>query len=499
MNEGVTSGHQRASMALSPTRTLLLSLLIPLQGAAVQLEELQEQVFALTRAVEALAGRVESMELQTSQRRRLLTHPESNHEGAFRRLSTDAGAAALNLHSPSGGSSRLVSSDEGLSITSHSNLTEVTGTLVVDELLGNGRGLEGVQRRVSDPCSPGSCIRAIGSIGDVTCQAVGTVAADDFAALQSEVATLRHLIGAITPPPAAPPPPPAGPLPYGCAQIPGASRIVCDSGPNVDRILAVWTVPGGVTTLMVKGWGCGGSSGVDGHAGDGYQYPQGGGGGAFAGILVTTPGEELTLAINLYCPPHDEDVCGDSYGRSGGGSGYTGIFRQAGAGSAYSPVVIAAGGGGGGQNDGSNGGAAHSTSAGSSASGHPYLTGEGANYPYFQGGAGLPGGNDGAYASSAGGGGRNYLVSDTTTTGISLYAGSGVNPGNPNDADRQGAGTGGRSTEPPSGGGTCGRCNIDGTCNRKFDDGTCVCIRCSHTIGWGLGGGRLILDWSGSA
>ena len=203
--------------------------------------------------------------------------------------------------------------------------------------------------------------------GELTANGVSlSEMAATLATLQDEVATLRQLVNVITPPPGFPPPPgspppspppplapPASPLPEGCVQSNFTNELVCadctitatQTGVDCLRLMLDWTVPSGVTTLTAKGWGGGGVSGSDHSGPDGM--PSGGGGGAFSGTLATTPGETLTLAINLYCPPYDAscyDVApyGTDGGRSYAGSGYTGIFRQDGA--SYVPLVIAAGG-----------------------------------------------------------------------------------------------------------------------------------------------------------
>jgi len=337
-----------------------------------------------------------------------------------------------------------------------------------------------------------------------------TALSSEFATLQNEVATLRQLARVITPPPASPPPvrpppapppppatPPASPLPEGCAKSISTNEIICDTGKGLLRLMVDWRVPTGVTTLTAKGWGAGGLSGNDHHAGDGYQYPAGGGGGAFAGTLATTPGEMLTLGINLYCPPYDPS-CGSPFdgGRGYAGSGYTAIFRQVGATPDYVPLVLAAGGGSGTQNGHSSGTPGSGTDSGTSSSASPHLTGAGGDYPVYNGGAGLPGGAAGAYYSASGGGGTNYLAASDAGS-MTLYSGGGTDPGNSADPDRDGAGVGGSSTEPPSGGGSCGRCNIADppSCDRKDANDVCICGLCVWFEGWGLRGGRLVLRW----
>jgi len=267
-----------------------------------------------------------------------------------------------------------------------------------------------------------------------------------------------------------------------------------------------YTVPAGVTQLVVKTWGGGG-----GGAGsqDGSDSGGAGGGGGFAQATITvTPGETLTIKVGGGggAGGHSSGsggtngggsgglVEGALVGGSGGGGGYSEVLRGS------TPLVQAGGGGGGGyagefSGNGGGGGAGGGNSGvagGSTFSGNgggagtqstggtggPNTTcfdsGSAGNGSANQGGTGgsngsfcnasgggggggqFGGGGGGLSNSGAGGGGGSDLVTGSNTAET---AGSGVNAANSSDANYAGnAGKGGSGSTGSSGGaGTDGR------------------------------------------
>lgn len=262
-----------------------------------------------------------------------------------------------------------------------------------------------------------------------------------------------------------------------------------------------YTVPSGVTSVIVKAWGGGGGSGGGGSFGG--SSGDGGGGGYTTSTLSVTPGEDLSVRVGG--GGGGGNISGT--GGGGGGGGYSGLFRSS------TPLLIAGGGGGGGGSrastthggDGGSGGCGESvteacdgktsvTNAGGTGgsdstggyqgvgncnggAGSSLTGGGGANKSYFScstggnaggtngggaggtgrsgfpgdnsggggggggyygGGGGSGGGNESSGAGGGGGGGSSYATGTAATT----TAGNGTTPGNASDADRGSAGQG---------------------------------------------------------
>lgn len=107
-----------------------------------------------------------------------------------------------------------------------------------------------------------------------------------------------------------------------------------------------WTVPAGVTSVVIKLWGGGGGSGGDGYS----QGGGGGGGGAYASkTLSVSGGQVLNFTVG-------------SGGTAGGYVGFPVFYQDGTSGSASTYSTVTAGGGGGGTDGG--GGAGGSASNG---------------------------------------------------------------------------------------------------------------------------------------
>ena len=188
---------------------------------------------------------------------------------------------------------------------------------------------------------------------------------------------------------------------------------------------ATWTVPSGVTRVLVKIWGAGGG------------HPTYGGAGGFTkGLLNVTAGETLTLRVGKTHTAEDSgtDCSGQCSGKDfiggfgGGGRGREGngggggsyIFRG---GTAHSNVLAAAGGGGGAGAQGSMVGAPYYGGAGGGDLG---LAGKGyGTYPTGGGGGGTQ--SSGGLGAPAGASG--YSTTGSTYNGTTLQGGNIVTTG----------------------------------------------------------------------
>lgn len=267
-----------------------------------------------------------------------------------------------------------------------------------------------------------------------------------------------------------------------------------------------FTIPGGVTNIVVKAWGGGGGGGGGGGASAGGA---GGGGGYVETTLTVTPNETLSINVGGGGGGGVGGGSSNSSGGGGGGGGYSRITRGS------TSLVIAAGGGGGGgggrssnytggaggggggtsgengtagansggggggggvnatggistpstRNTGSDGallkggagadgmsfdgadGSANNGGIGAGGAGgardvNTYYAGAGGGGGGRGGGAGGSGARSSSRGSGAGGGGSSYV----TGIGGNTQAAAGTTPGNASDADRAGsavAGTGG--------------------------------------------------------
>lgn len=265
-----------------------------------------------------------------------------------------------------------------------------------------------------------------------------------------------------------------------------------------------YTVPAGVTSIIVKTWGGGGGGGGGGTSGNGGN---GGGGGYSQSTIAVTPGESLTVGVGAGGGAGDWSSGGGGTlsGDGGGGGGYSVVKRGG------TSLLIAPGGGGGGGGDNSstttggnggagggtngingssslsaNGGAAGTGSAGGNggsggdnngSNGGSLIGGAGADGRSNQGSDGSKtnggspdggnggtgdengngwgggggggsgfygaGGGSGALAGNAGGGGGGGGSGYTTGTSTTKIAGSGQTPGNSSDIKRGSGGDGG--------------------------------------------------------
>lgn len=249
------------------------------------------------------------------------------------------------------------------------------------------------------------------------------------------------------------------------------------------------TVPFNATKMIVKAWGAGGGGALLYGA---TPLGSGGGGGYATGTLDVVPGESLLVYVGE----------GGALGDSGAGGGLTGILRGS------SPLIIAGSGGGGSHasgaisiiNGGAGGGATGGNGAGTLTGGKggtqvsggaagTYSTGVASDYAspgaLMEGGSNLRssavaggilyGGNGGAGGGGGGagyyGGGAGSSSTANMQTGTengsgaggsslipsngATFPGTGVNPGNMNDPERQPStvGVGGTGIAPPTNGG----------------------------------------------
>ncbi len=221
-----------------------------------------------------------------------------------------------------------------------------------------------------------------------------------------------------------------------------------------------FTVPCGVTSIVVKCWGAGGGAGGDG--GSNSKAGGSGGGGAYAtATYAVSPADVLTVVVgghggNGCCGGACVGAGGSGYGNAthAGGGGGAATASQAGAGgggggasyvlnSTTSTTLAIAGGGGGGGGSvssvggaGGGGGVNGSNSGGAGGSGNTG-TGIGANGGASGtngggggGGGGALGGNGGVNNGTGGGGGAGGSSSTNAGTANTITNGAGTVPGN---------------------------------------------------------------------
>jgi len=216
----------------------------------------------------------------------------------------------------------------------------------------------------------------------------------------------------------------------------GAQGLVVVSWTGSFSSSGTFTVPAGVTTIIVECWGAGGAGG--GTKNNNSKGGGGGAGGAYAKkTLSVLPGTDYTVTVGTGGPG------GTSAGASGNPSWFgdpTTVYAEGGTGGAAPNGGIAPGGagssansigdivfaGGNGANgtttlSGGGGGGAGSTGAGGNASGT--TAGTGTNLYGGNGGSGLTGGGNGNSGSNHGGGGSGAYVNDNTNRS----GGSGAN------------------------------------------------------------------------
>ena len=226
-----------------------------------------------------------------------------------------------------------------------------------------------------------------------------------------------------------------------------------------------YTVPVGVTSLVVKAWGAGGGGGGN----DGNAGAAGGGGAYTTSTLSVTPGDVLTVYVGgggangTTGTGSGGGAGGFGYGTGGtggnpGSSGSSGGGGGGGGGTAIvrsgTPLILAAGGGGGG-GAGNGGGETGAPGGGGGVNG----TGRGSASGGTTGGNGTLNGGNGTSRGSgdggAGGGGGGGLLGGTgggqpgcdcgagggaggsslSGTGITVINGSGTLPGNQADPE----------------------------------------------------------------
>ncbi len=257
-----------------------------------------------------------------------------------------------------------------------------------------------------------------------------------------------------------------------------------------------FVVPAACTQIAVKMWGAGGGGGFT---------PSGGGGGFTTGLVGVTPGESMTIMVG------EGGIGRGAPAGSGDGGGGTALLRFS------TPLLVAGAGGGGGSGDtptGGGGGGALGETGGAYSGGGPAFGGAGGTqtapgaggvgsrrtgfaglghdgghgsnrcggsgiggggtgfgngglgYPYCSDGGGGGGGGGwfggggggGNWGGAGGGGGAGYVASSPGVTQGSMVSGSGSQPGNSADADRQNAGTGGSTSTRGSDGAVVIRC-----------------------------------------
>lgn len=178
-----------------------------------------------------------------------------------------------------------------------------------------------------------------------------------------------------------------------------------------------WTVPSGVTRVLVRVWGAGGGGGAS--AGPGAAT--GGGGGGFAeGYFNVTPGDAISVVVGI----------------GGAGAGVTSVPGFAGGSSAFGAYISGTGGFGGDSNPTPNAAVASGGNAGIGSGGHLQLAGAGGvgglslgSGIYLGGGGGaaalMP--TNASYGGTGGPGAAGYLVGGGGVGGSSNVGGKGGN------------------------------------------------------------------------
>ncbi|MBN2042783.1 MAG: hypothetical protein JW754_03175, partial [Candidatus Aenigmarchaeota archaeon] len=208
-----------------------------------------------------------------------------------------------------------------------------------------------------------------------------------------------------------------------------------------------FSVPEGVTDILVKMWGAGGGSGGSDNDQSGPTSGDGGGGGFVTGNVSVTPGETLNLTVGA---GGGGGSGAQESGEGGGGGGYSIMNRS------NNIVMIAAGGGGGG---GTSHDAAYDHGGEGGAGGG--TTGETGGRGDANGGADQGGyGGEGGSQSSGGSGGSGDTGGDGES-GSSLQGGDGASltdcstgTGGAGNSGSPGGGEGGSFT---SGTNNCGQ------------------------------------------
>ncbi len=179
-----------------------------------------------------------------------------------------------------------------------------------------------------------------------------------------------------------------------CLLMAFTSIVNAQSSPQAFSTSGTFTVPSGVTSILVESWGGGGAGG--GAAGNGTHSGGGGGGGAYnSGTISVIPGNSYPVTVGT------------------GGNGFSGANGSAGGASSFNGLISASGGGGGSFSSGStnqSGG-----NAGSGGTGGIYNGGNGApgvsanpNSGGGGGGAGTTANGNNAFGPTAGSGGAAY-------------------------------------------------------------------------------------------
>ncbi|MBK9338507.1 MAG: PKD domain-containing protein [Lewinellaceae bacterium] len=198
-----------------------------------------------------------------------------------------------------------------------------------------------------------------------------------------------------------------------------------------------FTVPAGVTCVRVQAWGGGGGGGMnDTGGGSGADGAGGGGGGGYReGVLIVSPGDNITVAIGAAGAgaPNTTNTAGTAGGNStvthtsgvitanGGTAGTSGTAGGTGgggsfSGTVYGQIAFAGGAGGGGDANEGGGGGGSAGSAGNGGNGANLTAGTAGAGGGAAGGAGgddgagtsgsLPGGGGGGAGDEGGGGGN---------------------------------------------------------------------------------------------
>ncbi|MEI6576037.1 MAG: Ig-like domain-containing protein [Bacteroidota bacterium] len=244
---------------------------------------------------------------------------------------------------------------------------------------------------------------------------------------------------------------------------------------NYSGSIVNFTVPSGVTSIVVEARGAQGGNGGNGSI-------SGGLGAMMRGTISVTPGQVLKVLVGQQ--GIQNKTCGPGDGGGGGGSFVTDNSNN--------PLVIAGGGGG----------ASYYNNVGQNASTGTSGTAGGG------GSTGGSGGNGGSSASASGGGGltgngaNSAWNSGSLTGGKSFTNGGAGGPGQPGYASDGGFGGGGGTHSccvggggggGYSGGAGGGQCNAGGG-GGSYNAGTGQ----TNTAGFQSGNGQVLISWSAS-
>jgi gliding motility-associated-like protein len=250
---------------------------------------------------------------------------------------------------------------------------------------------------------------------------------------------------------------------------------------NYTGAVQSWTVPAGVTSVIVETYGAQGAAGING--GGSSEGGTGGKGGYVKGTLAVTPGQVLNVYVGGAGAPSTGGYNGggSSAYNAGGGGGASDV--RVGGNALLNRVIVAAGGGGGGNGGNYASQGAQIMLGGNGGSGNG---GNGTN------GANSGGGGGGQGASGSVGGAIGYGCSffNGTASGVGTTGAGGIGGGGPTFTQgATGSGAGGGGGGGFVGGGGGGGAGV-GTADCQFND--------NGAGGGGAGGTSYIGGVSGS-